>query len=129
MSKTNRCLGKQGEDLALAYLARQGYCCIARNFRTRFGEIDIIARDGGTLCFIEVKTRAGGSCGRGAESVIRNKQRHMALAALQFLQSRNMLDAPCRFDVVSIDQAQQGPEFDLIRNAFVLDENNEVSDV
>jgi len=53
----------------------------------------------------------------------------MARAALQFLQSRHLLDAPCRFDVVSIDKAQQVPVVDLIRNAFVLDENNEVSDV
>lgn len=129
MSKTSHSLGKQGEDLALAFLLKQGYRCIARNFRTRSGEIDIIAADGPTICFIEVKTRRQGSCGSGADSVIRYKQRHIAKVATQFLQSRHSLDAPCRFDVVSVDYRDQEPRVSVIQNAFVLDENDEVSDV
>ena len=129
MSKANRCLGKEGEDLALGFLLKRGYRCIARNFRTRSGEIDIIAADGPTICFIEVKTRRTASCGSGADSVTADKQRRMARAALLFLQSRRLLDTPCRFDVVSIDRTGSTPQVGLIRNAFVLDENDEVSDV
>jgi putative endonuclease len=129
VSKTSLYLGKEGEDLALAFLAKRGYRCIARNFRTRSGEVDIIAADGPTVCFIEVKTRRGAACGSGADSVMPYKQRRIAQAALRFLQSRHLLDAPCRFDVVSIDRAGTEPRIDLIQNAFVLDENDEVSDV
>jgi len=111
------------------FLLKKGYRCIGRNYRTRLGEIDIIASDGAVVCFIEVKTRSHEACGSGADSIIKYKQRRMVKAALQFLQSRNMLDAQCRFDVVSIDISQRKPRIELTKNAFVLDENDQVSDV
>ena len=129
MSKTNQDLGKAGEDLALDFLLKQGYRIIARNFRTRAGEIDIVAADGLAICFIEVKTRKHTGCGSGADSVSGKKQRNMAKAASLFLQQRNLQDSPCRFDVVSIDCSEGLPLISLIQNAFVLDENDEVSDV
>ena len=129
MSKTNQYLGKEGEALALDFLSGRGYRIISRNFRTRSGEIDIIAADGGTVCFIEVKTRRQARFGAPEESVQRRKQRHMARAATYYLKSRRLLDSPSRFDVVSIEFTDDRPRISLIQGAFVLDENDEVSDV
>src|SRR4051812_4798978 len=74
-------LGKLGEDLACAELSRRGYAILARRYRTRFGEIDIIARDGATVVFIEVKTRDGDRFGAGAETVTGREQRRDANTA------------------------------------------------
>jgi putative endonuclease len=122
-------LGKEGEDIARDFLSARGYRIITRNFRTRSGEIDIIAADGPVICFVEVKTRRQERFGAPGESVQRLKQRHMAKAAVQYLKSRHLLDAPSRFDVVSIEFTAARPRIDLIQSAFVLDENDEVSDV
>ena len=129
MLKTNQNVGKEGEDLAVEYLCGRGYRIIARNFRTRFGEIDIIAADGPTVCFIEVKTRQQLRYGAPEDAVQRHKQRHMVKAALYFLKARHLLDAPSRFDVVSIAITGGKAQITLIRSAFLLDENDEVSDV
>jgi len=129
VSKTNLYLGKEGEDLALDFLSAHGYRIISRNFRTRFGEIDIIAADGQTICFIEVKTRRQLRFGSPEESVQRRKQRHMAKAAIYFLKNNRLLDSPSRFDVVSVEPTDAKPRISLIQGAFVLDENDEVSDV
>lgn len=95
-------LGETGEALACAALERQGYAILARRYRTRFGEIDIVARDGPTTVFVEVKTRAGEAFGRGAEAVTRWKQRRIAQMAVDFLARRRLQDQPCRFDVVEV---------------------------
>jgi putative endonuclease len=129
VSKTNQNLGKAGEDLALDFLSRRGYRIIARNYRTRYGEIDIIAVDGDTFCFIEVKMRRQIRYGAPEESVSRLKQRHMVRAATCFLKDRDLLERPSRFDVVSVDHTGPDPKIELIQAAFVLDENDEVSDV
>jgi putative endonuclease len=96
-------LGKRGEDLACVELTRRGYAILARRYRTRFGEIDIVARDGSVLVFVEVKTRGSPRCGRAAEAVTSWKQRRLAAVALDYLARANRLDARCRFDVVAID--------------------------
>ena len=127
--KGNLHLGKAGEDLARDFLSARGYRIIARNYRTRSGEIDIIAFDGPTICFIEVKTRQQARFGAPEEAVQRMKQRHMSRAAIYFLKSKHWLDAPSRFDVVSIAFTDAQPKISLIQSAFVLDENDEVSDV
>ena len=129
MSKTNQNLGKAGEDLAADFLCKRGYRIIARNYRTRSGEIDIIAQDGNTVCFVEVKMRCQTQYGSPEESVSRLKQRHMARVAIYFLKDRDLLESPSRFDVVSIDHVGPDPQIELIQGAFVLDENDEVSDV
>ena len=78
-------LGKLGEDLACAELERRGYAILERRYRTRFGEIDIVARDGETTVFVEVKTRVGEQFGGGAEAVTAWKQRRITQMAVDYL--------------------------------------------
>jgi putative endonuclease len=105
-SDPRQSLGQLGEDLACAELQRRGYAILARRFRTRLGEIDIVADDGGTLVFVEVKTRAGPAFGDGAAAVTAWKQRRVSLVAMEFLaRQRAWNNRPCRFDVVSVDVA------------------------
>jgi putative endonuclease len=112
-------LGKMGEDLACRELARRGYAILARRFRTRLGEIDIIAHDGPTLVFVEVKTRSSAAFGRAAEAVTVRKQAKIGLMAAEYLLRRGLSGTPCRFDVVAV-LAEQGraPAIELIRGAF-----------
>ncbi len=111
-------LGKKGESEAVRFLTRSGYKIIALNYRARFGEIDIIARESGTICFIEVKTRTSLEHGLPCEAVATAKQRRMSKAALCFLKERGLLDAAARFDVVSVVEALPEPAISIIRNAF-----------
>ncbi len=103
LTRNNQTAGQQGEDLAVEALQRQGYAILARRYRTKYGEIDIIARDEDTLVFVEVKARRTARFGTAAESVTGWKQRRIASMALDYLSWINRLDAPCRFDVVAID--------------------------
>lgn len=98
-------LGKAGEDLAVEELVRRGYAILARRFRTRFGEIDIVADDGGTTVFVEVKARTTAWFGGAVESVPVWKQRRIEMMALDFLRRRGRADCACRFDVVAIEDA------------------------
>jgi len=103
-------LGQLGEDLACAELQRRGYVILARRFRTRLGEIDIVAEHAGTLVFVEVKTRAGPAFGDGATAVTVWKQRRVSLVAMEFLVRQPAWNnRPCRFDVVSVD-VRDGPD-------------------
>lgn len=114
-------LGISGETLAAEFLRKRGYRILLKNFRCRAGEIDLIAKQGGTLCFIEVKTRQGHSQGEGMEAVTWHKQRRMIRAAQFFLLTRGIEDteSPVRFDVVSIEMnGRQVPAVQLIQNAF-----------
>ena len=122
MSKRNVCLGHRGEELAAGFLKENGYKILCRNFKTRLGEIDIIGRDQDTYCFIEVKTRNSLRCGEPQEAVSIFKQRQMSRAALLFLKENRLLNAKARFDVVSINYLDNVPTFDLIKNAFELEE-------
>jgi putative endonuclease len=96
-------LGKAGEDAAAEELERRGYAILERRYRTSRGEIDIVARDGDTLVFVEVKVRDTAECGTAAEAVTRVKQRRLGRMATDYLARRNITDQPCRFDVVAID--------------------------
>ena len=111
-------LGKLGEDLACDELSRRGYAILARRYRTRFGEIDIIARDGETTVFAEVKTRDGDRFGDGAEAVTAWKQRRVAAMAVDYMSRRRLHDRPCRFDVVAIDVSTKPPQIEVYVNAF-----------
>jgi putative endonuclease len=112
-------LGKHGEDVACRELGRRGYAILARRFRTRFGEIDIIARDGRTLVFIEVKTRSSAAFGTPAEAVTARKQAKIGLMASEYLLRRGATDLPCRFDVVGVAVEEgKAPVVELIRGAF-----------
>ena len=107
-----------GEDLACGELQRRGYVILARRYRTRHGEIDIIAREAGTVVFVEVKARRGDAYGGAAVAVTAWKQRRIARMAEDFLARRELLDAPCRFDVVSVDFDAAGPRIEVYTNAF-----------
>ncbi len=102
MSDDRIALGKSGEDLACRELERRGYAIVARRYRRRGGELDIVARDGKTTVFVEVKTRQGDRFGAGVEAVHGLKRRRMMQLALDYIMRHRLADSPCRFDVVSI---------------------------
>src|SRR5437016_4261215 len=109
MQNSRAAFGKIGEDLACQELERRGYEILARRYRRRGGELDIIARDGVTLVFVEVKTREGPAFGEGAEAVTRLKRHRMAQIALDWVVRRRLEHRPCRFDVVSVSFESGGP--------------------
>jgi len=121
VSRQNLCLGRSGEEAAVVLLKENGYKILARNYKTRLGEIDIVAQDKDTLCFVEVKARLSERFGLPSEAVSRFKQRQISKAALVFLKEKKLLDKKARFDVVSVLYSQEGPKLDIIKNAFELD--------
>jgi putative endonuclease len=108
--------GLAGERAGSVYLERQGYRIVERNFRTPYGEIDLVARDGAALVFVEVKLRRSAVCGRPEAAVDRRKQGHIVRAALHYLKSRNLRPEEIRFDVLALGPAPD--EIALIRRAF-----------
>ncbi|QDV27162.1 YraN family protein [Aureliella helgolandensis] len=95
-------LGPAGERLAARFLQKQGYRILERSHRQRLGEIDLIALDGQTIVFVEVKTRSSSLGADPSEAVDLRKQTKLTRAALVYLKKRNLLETPARFDVVSI---------------------------
>ncbi len=118
--KRRRSLGQRGEDVAARFLRRQGFRILRRNYRSRLGEVDLIASDGDTLVFVEVKTRATSDHGEPFEAVTLDKQRRLARLALEYLKQNSGLDRRCRFDVVSVVWSGEGtpPEIQHFRAAF-----------
>lgn len=112
-------LGQKGEGLAVRFLRKKGYRIIRCNYKTRIGEIDIIAGDKDTLVFIEVKTRESLHYGRPFEAVDRRKRKKIANVAMQYLKTLREVP-PCRFDIVSICFNNGIPELELIKDAFEL---------
>jgi putative endonuclease len=110
--------GKTGEDLAAAELERRGYAILARRYRTNHGEIDIVARDGGTMVFVEVKARATAEFGTAAEAITLRKRRKLAAMAVDYLARHQLTNAPCRFDVVAIDAVSSSPRLTVFQDAF-----------
>jgi putative endonuclease len=114
-------LGRTGEELAVAALEECGYAILACRYRTRHGEIDIIARDGDTTVFVEVKARVTDMFGTAAEAVGRAKQRRLARMAVAYIAKHNLVDRPCRFDVVAIDGAgTPSQRVRIYQNAFEM---------
>lgn len=105
MSAHRQRLGKSGEDLAVRELAARGYAILARRYRTRYGEIDIVAEQGATVVFVEVKARVKGDFGGAAVAVTPLKQRRLTAMARYYLAAHRLTQRPCRFDVVAIDAA------------------------
>ena len=118
---TNQSLGLVGEEAAVAFLKEKGYRILERNFKCRLGEVDIIARDNETYCFVEVKTRSSEDFGLPQEAVSRQKQAQISKAALHYLKTRKLFEKSARFDVVSVLYKDSVPKIDLIENAFELD--------
>lgn len=116
-------LGLDGEDAAVHELEARGYAIVARRYRTRLGELDIVARDGRVLVFVEVKTRSTPAFGDGLEAVTADKRRRLVRMAREYLWRNGLDDEPCRFDVVAIDVRGIGRQrrlvVDVIRDAFV----------
>ena len=107
--------GRSGEDLAAQYLEQQGYIILERNYRLRIGEIDIIARDGEDLVFIEVKTRRSKRFGSPFEAVDVRKQKKIFNIAAVYLQGKEL---PVRFDVVAVHLNEQDARIEVLKNAF-----------
>lgn len=115
----NRLLGDRGERAAAKYLKQQGYRILARQSRSRIGEIDLIALDGQTIVFVEVKTRSSQAAGHPAEAVTAGKRRQLTRTALAWLKRRNLLHCPARFDVIAITWHEgQSPVIEHFQNAF-----------
>src|SRR5688500_18295253 len=114
MSRARRLLGGSGEERAAAYLERQGLAVLDRGFSCALGELDIVAREGETIVFVEVKTRSSESFGPAELAVGPRKQARMARAALLWLRARRLAGPPLRFDVVCL----QGGELRHVRDAF-----------
>jgi putative endonuclease len=119
----NRAKGAVAEERAVGWLRRRGYRIVARNVRNNGGELDLVARDGDTLCFVEIKARASGVFGGAVAAVDRAKRAKLARAAHAYL-ARDPWEGPCRFDVLAIDLETEGtgPRYTLIQNAFQVEE-------
>jgi putative endonuclease len=100
--------GAGGEEMACRLLRETGYGILARNFRCRGGEIDIVARDGDAVVFVEVKERHGARHGSASEAVTRGKRLRIVHAARLFAARKGLTESPMRFDVVSIDWDERG---------------------
>ena len=120
MSLTGKRTGKKGEDLAAAYLTETGYRIIERNYRCVFGEIDIVAWEGETLVFAEVKSRRTEAYGAPELAVGREKQNKISKIALNYLSEKHLHRFPARFDVVAVKLLPAGTRIELIRDAFEL---------
>lgn len=118
MSRHGNDIGRMGEELAARYLSKAGYEIISRNYREKFGEIDIIARDGSMLVFIEVKTRKSKRFGHPLEAITSHKQHQISKAATAYLSRNGLLDAPARFDVIGIGIDNGEPDVVHLRHAF-----------
>jgi putative endonuclease len=111
-------LGSEGEYLAVEFLKKKNYKILAKNYKTSIGEIDIVAKDGETIVFVEVKTRANDTFGLPFEAVNKGKRRKLKNLALLFLK-RHPREAPARFDVISIVQTHDGNKvIEHITDAF-----------
>jgi putative endonuclease len=119
MTRYRQELGKSGEDLAVDVLVARGYAIVDRRYRTRHGEIDIVAEDGATLVFVEVRARTTAEFGRAADTVTAAKRRKVTAMAAEYLARQRIANRPCRFDVVAIDGARgERPEVTVFANAF-----------
>ena len=118
MTIQRQAFGKSAEDRAVEELEARGYAILARRYRTRHGEIDIVARDGETIVFVEVKARRTGDFGSAVEAVTPLKQRRIASMAADYLVRSRLTDRACRFDVVAIDGVGEARRVTLHRHAF-----------
>ena len=118
MKDSRRQLGDHGEDLAAGALKKQGYKILARNYTTPLGEIDLIARQGGCLVFVEVKTRTSYRFGGPGEAVHAAKQARLRRLADYYLKQKRLGEVPVRFDVVGVTLADGVPQVEIIQDAF-----------
>ncbi|MFH2044827.1 MAG: YraN family protein [Pseudomonadota bacterium] len=120
MPSKDQLFGKEGESLAVLHLKKKGYKILEQNYRTKFGEIDIIAKEKNTLVFVEVKSRKTGDFGSPKYAVTPKKMKKISMVALYFLKITNQSGVKARFDVVAISPGVKEPEIEIIKNAFDL---------
>jgi putative endonuclease len=120
LTKERLSLGKLGEELALKRIRALGYRIITRNYRCPLGELDIVAKDGDALVFLEIKTRKGKSLGYAKEAVNERKRRQLSRVALAYMKSKGYCDVRSRFDVVAINFRGEEQQIEVIQNAFDL---------
>ena len=121
-SADRQTLGKQGEELACRELRRRGYAVLARRYRTRFGEIDIVCEDDRTIVFVEVKARRSKKYGEAIEALSFSKRRRIGAMALDYLAWTGRVNDPCRFDVVAIDGlGTRAQTIRVVTDAFMAD--------
>lgn len=119
MSRGRQAFGHTGETEAERRLRRQGYRILARNYRTRLGELDLVAESGESLVFVEVKSRRTGDFGGARHAVDARKQARMIRLAAQYLARHDIHDRPCRFDVIVCEGDLDHPlAIDHVQNAF-----------
>jgi putative endonuclease len=115
---TRQQFGKKSESLAADCLIKNGYRILTQNYRTRQGEIDIIAQEGDTIVFVEVKARRSNRFGSPKEAVTLQKQKKISASALDYLKAANQSNAKARFDVVAICSDKSSSRVEIIKNAF-----------
>ena len=108
--------GIEGENIAVEYLKKQGYQILERNFSTKIGELDIIAKDKDTIVFVEVKTRENTKFGQPIESITPQKVRNIIRTAQWYLSAKRKYNSPCRFDVIEVLRG----EVKHVENAFTM---------
>ncbi len=113
-------LGLRGEQAAARYLRRLGYVIVARGHRDNIGEIDLVAVDGRTIVFIEVKTRTSHDAGHPADAVDEAKQQRLTRLALSYMKRHDLLECSARFDIVAVTWPDKGgrPTIEHFKNAF-----------
>ena len=116
-------LGAIGEDAAMRVLRRRGYRIRDRNVRCPMGELDLVAEEGSTLVFLEVKTRSTSDYGSPFEAISPFKQHRLQRLAVYYLATRRLMDRPCRFDAVSVcvDSAGRIQAVELLVDAFEVE--------
>ena len=115
--KSSVCIGQETETIACHFLQQQGLLFEAKNIRFRFGELDLIMRDGPTLVFVEVKYRSKSNYGSALESITRIKQQRLKRAAMAYRQQQNNYqDCDCRFDVVALSGSITKPSIEWLKN-------------
>ena len=118
MTQWRQQVGKDGESLACDALERLGYTIVSRRYRSRFGEIDIVATVGETVVFVEVKTKTNGDFGDPVEEVTPQKQQQLVSMGEEYASYCCPPDTPCRFDVVAIDLGVDPPRITVYEDAF-----------
>ena len=120
MLNPRQIFGEKGESIAVRHLKKKGYKILEKNYRTKLGEIDIIAKDKDTLVFVEVKSRRSWQFGNPKAAVTPAKQRKISKVALYYLKTNDRSNAKARFDVVTITATRDKSQIEIVKNAFEL---------
>lgn len=122
MSQRGIELDRSCEEKAVRYLKKSGYKILERNYRTPFGEIDVIAEEGGSIVFLEIKSRTSPLFGPPYLRITKKKRENIIKSSLSYLKRRGLAEAECRIDVVSISLDKEEGRMELIKNAFGMEE-------